>query len=426
MKKRRILALVLALALCLALVAACGGNGSPGGAQPAPPAGGGGNGGDDNGEPEDNGGGEGEGTPAGEPIKIGILGPFTGAVAQYGVAVRDGALLYIEQFNAAGGLNGRPIEAVLYDDEHDSVQALTGYNSLVDQGVTAIIGGVTSGPTMAVVPFGFEDDMPMITASATHAGVTYDEESGVVYTNIVRVCFIDPFQGEKMADFAVNVLEASTAAVIFNTGVDYSIGLKDAFLEKAAAIGLEIVAEEAYAAEAVDFQSQLTNIAARNPDVLFVPDYYENVALLSQQAMAAGVTATLLGADGWDGVVGVMTDHAPVEGSFYVSAYSAEDTTPMVQDFLRDYMDKYGHEPNMFAAQGYDAAAILIAALAVAEATDHETGSLEYRLAVIDALRATNTTGVTGQITYDSYNNPIKEAVIINITGGADRFWGKY
>ena len=374
------------------------------------------------------GGGGGSEAPASlDPVRIGILGPFTGAVAEYGIAVRDGAKLFIEQYNAAGGLpSGRLIETYDWDDEHNPVLALTGYNWLVDQDVTAIIGGVTSGPTMAVVPEGFADNMPMITASATAEGVTYDAENDFVYTNIFRSCFIDPFQGEKMADFAFNILGAKTAAVIFNTGVDYSIGLKDAFLEKAAAIGLDIVANESYSNEAVDYQSQLTNIAAKNPDVLFCPDYYQVIALLSLQARNAGLTATLLGADGWDTVVDVMADPGPVEGSFYCSGYSIEDDTDLVQKFVGEFVARYGNEPNMFAAQGYDAAMILIAALEKADQSDHAVGSDGYRTAIIDAMRATNMNAVTGRITYDRFNNPVKEAVIIEVANGEARFWGKY
>ena len=402
MKFRKIVCIIGILALVAMLAVGCGGGG-----------------GSDEGA-GDVGGGD------SDVIKIGLYGPYTGDVAEYGVAVRDGALLYIEQYNDEGGINGKQIATFLYDDEHDPIKALTAYNYLLDQGVTAIIGGVTSGPTFAVVPEGFNDNMPMITASATAEGITHDVENDIVYTNMFRSCFIDPFQGEKMADFAKNVIGAETAAVIFNTGVDYSIGLKDAFLEKADAIGLEVVANEAYGVDAVDFQSQLTNIAAANPDVLFCPDYYEVVALLSQQARNAGVKAALLGADGWDTVVNVMADRTPVEGSFYCSGYSTEDDTPMVQEFLEAFVDKYGHEPNMFSAQGYDAAMILVAALEEAEQTGYEQGSDDYRTAIIDAMKATDLECVTGHVTYDKYNNPIKSAVIIEIKDGEAKFWGKY
>ncbi|MCL2495896.1 MAG: ABC transporter substrate-binding protein [Clostridiales bacterium] len=395
MKKHRIAIIAFVLIFCVLVPAACG---APSSKQSA-----------ENGD-----------------VNIGIIGPFTGNVAQYGLAVRNGAMLYIEEYNAAGGLNGKQIHAVPYDEEGDPAKALTGYHSLIDSGVTAIIGSVTSRPTMAIVPEALADEMPMITASATAAAVTYDEETGTLYGNMFRSCFIDPFQGEKMADFAKVQLNAATAAVIFNTGDDYSIGLKEAFVKKANEIGLTLVAQEGYADGAVDFQSQLTNIAAKNPDVLFAPDYYNTIALISGQARNAGVTAVMLGGDGWDTVLNVMTDAAPIEGSFYCSGYSVEDTTPSVQTFLAAYEAKYNEVPNMFAAQAYDAAMILLAAMEQAEESGHAVGSIEYRRTIINAMRATNMEGVTGHITYDEFNNPVKTAVIINIENGEAKFWGKF
>jgi len=385
-----------------------------------------GNGDDGGGAATGNGGG-GEATDDGETIRIGMFGPYTGAVAHFGIAVREGATLYIEQRNAAGGINGRLIEVFEWDDEHDSLRALTGYNWLLDQGVTAIIGGVTSGPTMAVVPQAFQDNMPMITASATHAGVTYNAEEGIVFTNMFRACFIDPFQGQKMAEFARDVLGAETAAVMVNTGVDYSIGLQEAFVARAAEIGLEVVTVQSYGVDAVDFTSQLTIIANMNPDVLFIPDYFSIIALMAPQAASVGVQSTLLGPDGWDGIADAMDDLSTLEGSFYMSGFSVEDETPMVQEFIGRFQQRWGHQPNMFSAQGYDAAMILFAAIEQVErTTDYVQGSDEYRTAIINAMAATNLTGVTGHITYDRYNNPIKTAVIVEIEGGAPRFWGNF
>ena len=363
-----------------------------------------------------------------EPVRIGILGPHTGPVAEFGLAVRDGALLYIDKFNDAGGLpNGRLIEPILFDDEHDPVTALMGYHYLLDRGVVAILGGVTSGPTMAVVPQAFEDNVPMITASATHAGVTYDAETGTVFTNMFRTCFIDPFQGEKMAEFAYTVLNSQAAAVIYNLDIDYSIGLTYAFLEKAEAIGLNIVAVEGYSGDAVDFSGQLTNIAAQNPDVLFIPDYHDVIALLSVQARSAGIDATLLGADGWSAVVDVMAaDTTPVEGSFFLSGFSVEDESPLVQAFLADYVARFNEEPIMFAAQAYDAASILLTAIAAAEASGYEEGSHDYRSVIINSMAATDDTFVTGHITFDRYNNPVKTAFMIEIRDGQARFWGTF
>ena len=187
-----------------------------------------------------------EDAASGDAIKVGVLAPLTGSVAEYGVAVANGVKMYVEEFNAAGGINGKQIQLIEYDEEGDSAKAVTGYNSLVDQGVTAIIGDVTTAPTVAVVVESQADQMPMITASATADAVTVAED-GTVYENMFRSCFIDPFQGNKMASFASEKLSAKTAAVLYNTGSDYSIGCAEAFQEQAAAMGMEVVAVESYA-----------------------------------------------------------------------------------------------------------------------------------------------------------------------------------
>lgn len=405
MKKNRLIAAALTSAMCLSLLAGCGGNG-------------------DNDQPS-------SGDAAdGETIKIGLLAPLTGSVAEYGNAVTNGAKMYIEEVNAAGGINGKQIEIVSYDEEGDATKAITGYNSLVDQGVTAIIGDVTTAPTVAVVAASQEDNMPMITASATAESVTckLDNKGNVtdVYPNMFRSCFIDPFQGEKMASFASEKLEAKKAAVLYNTGSDYSVGLTDAFIAKAGELGIEIVATEGYSDGAVDFQGQLTNIASKTPDVLFCPDYYQVIALVAQQAKDAGLSAPLLGGDGWDAVLSVVSDPSLLEGAYYCSGYSSQDTTEAVQTFLTNYQEKYSSEPNMFSAQGYDAAMILLSAVEKAEAAGLEAASDEYKQAVIDAMSATDMECVTGHVTYNEYNNPEKTAVIINIKDGEAAFWGKY
>ena len=367
---------------------------------------------------------------ASDTIKVGVLAPLTGAVAQYGNAVNNGVMMYFEELNANGGINGKQVELVTYDEEGDPVKAVTGYNYLMDQGVVAIVGDVTTGPTKAVVAESQADLTPMITASATAEDVTCqlneDGSVAMVYENMFRSCFIDPFQGSKMAAFAKEQMGAGTAAVLYNTGSDYSVGLTKAFEATAAEQGLEVVAVESYADGAVDFQSQLTNIAAKAPDVLFVPDYYSVIALVAQQAQSAGVKATMLGADGWDSVLGVVTDAALLEGAYYCSGYSTEDTREEVQTFVANFKAKYDTDPDMFAAQGYDAAMIMAAAIEKAEASGAKAGSDEYRQAIIDALKATDMDCVTGHVTFNEYNNPEKTAAIINITGGAAKYWGNY
>ncbi len=363
----------------------------------------------------------------GGEIVIGWLGPQTGNVAQYGLAVKAGVDLYISQLNAAGGINGKQVRVVYYDEEGDTTKAITGYNSLVDSGVVAIIGDVTTGPCTAVVAESQNDNMPMITASATAASITYNEDTDTVYTNMFRSCFIDPFQGVTMANFAYNELGAATAAILYDNGDTYSTGVYEYFLAQCEELGLEVVATESYASGSVDFSGQLANIAAQDPDVLFLPVYYNDVALIAAAADATGITATLLGVDGWASVLDAVTDPAVVEGAYYCSGYSIADTSELVQNFLADYAEMYdGEVPNMFAAQGYDAAWILCDAIAAAEAGSTEYGSDEYGQAIIDAMAATDSDYVTGHVTYDDHNDPQKTAAILNIVAGAEEFWGSY
>lgn len=392
MKKLRILAAILCLALCFTLLAGCGG------------------------KKEET-----------KSIKLGWLGPLTGDVAQYGIAVQNGVKLYVDQLNAAGGINGKKIELVSYDEEGKADKAVTGYNSLMDSGVVGIIGDVTTGPCTAVVAEAFKDNTPMITASATAISITFDKETNTVYKNMFRSCFIDPFQGETMARFAKEVLGAKTAAVLYDNGDTYSTGVYEYFVSKCAELGVELVAAESYASGAVDFSGQLTNIAAKNPDVLFLPIYYNDVALVAAQAADAGIDAAMLGVDGWSSVLTAVTDPALIEGAYYCSGYSTADTGTLVQKFLSDYSAAYGgNTPNMFDAQGYDAAWIICDAIAKAELSGKAYGSAEYKQAIIDAMAATDSDYVTGHVSYDAHNDPQKTAVIINITGGAETFWGNY
>ena len=424
MKKQRLMALVLAVLFCAALLAGCTNSG--GGTSPTPTA-------DTSTEPDETPEGSGEPDETGNSddlvdekltVKVGILGPYTGTVAQYGLNVRSGADLYIKQYNAGNG--SLTIEPVHYDEEGDPAKAVTGYNYLMDEGVAAIIGDVTTAPMLAVVSESQADNTVLITASATGAAVTYDEASDTVYENVFRSCFTDPFQGRTMADFAFEELNATTAAVLFHTSDDYSVGLKDAFNARCEELGIEIVASEGFTAGAVDFQGQLTTIASKNPDVLFVPYYYETIALVAQQAASAGLTTTMIGGDGWDTVLEYVSDPALLEGAYYCSGYTTHDPTSATQQFFADYMEEYGTSPDTFCAQGYEAAAILIAAIEKVAATGIEVGSDEYNEALIAAMKATDLESVTGPITYDAFNNPEKEAVIINIAGGELSFWGKF
>lgn len=364
-----------------------------------------------------------------DAIKVGLIGPHTGDCAVYGLAVRNGAQLYFDQVNANGGINGKQIETVVYDQKGDSTEAITAFTRAVDEGITALIGDVLTGNTIAVVGEAYPINMPMITASATAAAVTVSETDGTVFSNVFRTCFIDPFQGEKMAAYAAEKLGFKSAAVFVETGNDYAVGFADAFKAKCAEVGIEVVAEEGYATGDVDFNAQLTNIMAAAPDCVFCPNYYQDDGMIVKQARAIGLTATFMGGDGWAGVSEYATAEE-LEGTYFCSAY-APGSSDAVVAFEEAYTAAYGADTlNMFAATAYDAAMVLCAALAKAEESGAKPASDEYKQAVIDAIKSEGpgVTGITsaGGYTFDENNNPIKDAVIMVVTGGAETFKEMY
>ena len=355
-------------------------------------------------------------------IDIAFIGNTTGDYAQYGIPVRNAVMLYFDQLNAAGGINGKKVVVKEYDDKGDGVEAVNAYNLAKENGITAVIGSVLTGATIGLADATYEDNMPQITASATATGVTVMEDTGEVRTNVFRACFIDPFQGQKMADYAVEKLGAKTAAIFYETGSDYSEGLKNAFVVEAERMGLEIVDTEAFVTGDKDFKAQMTNIASKNPDIVFCPIYYGEAGLAIQAARQAGCTATFLGGDGF----GSVKDYASaeeLEGSVYCSGYAPG--TEDVAQFEKDYCETFGVEevPNMFAPLAYDASMIMAYGLKAAEDAGLEAGTDEYKQAVIDAIKTMDgVKGITGTYSFDSDNNPIKSVAIIELTGGEEVF----
>ncbi len=376
---KRILSMVLSAALLVSALAGC---------QQAPASNGGETGGD--------------------TVKIGGLAPLTGDVSVYGIAVDNAIKLKVEEVNAAGGiLGGKQIEYIVYDEKGDPTEAVNAYNKLVqDDKVVALVGDVTTKPTIAVAQKSVADNLPMITASGTGADITLTGE------NIFRACFIDPFQGQLMASYAKEKLGATTAAIIYDNGDDYSTGIADAFEEKAGEIGLTITAKEAYPSKSVDFKSQLTKIKAGNPDVLLVPVYYSDVALIAVQAKEVGLTAKLLGGDGWDGVLEKIdaSNLDSVKDCYFCSQYSAESQDEALQSFLKKYKETYNSDANMFAVLGYDAMGMMAAAIDKAGSTDSDK--------IIEAMKGLEYKGLTGTTTFDENRNPVREAVITTIADG--------
>lgn len=404
---KKFLALLLAVVMTLALVA-CGGNSNNNA----------GNSTNNSGDSSDS------GDASGDTIKIALIANTTGDNAQYGIPVRNGAMLYIDQLNANGGINGKQVEVLEYDDKGDGVEAVNAFNLAMDQGITAVIGSVLTSPTITLADATYEVNVPQISASATAQGVTQidpEDESAGIRTNVFRSCFIDPFQGQTMAHYAADKLGATTAAVLYESGSDYSEGCMNGFVEACEELGIEIVATEAFATGDKDFNAQMTKIAAADPDVVFMPFYYSEAGLAITQGRQAGLTATILGADGF----GSIKDYASaedLEGTVYGSGYAPG--TESVAQFEADYEAAYGEAvPNMFAPLAYDAAMLLCEGLKAAEEQGLTAGSDEYKQAVIDAIASMDgVEGITGSYTFDEYNNPEKSVAMIQLQGGEEKF----
>lgn len=348
---------------------------------------------------------------SGGTIKIGGLAPLTGNVSVYGIATNNGIKMAVDAANKAGGILGKQIQYISYDEKGDATEAVNAYNKLVqnDQ-VVALVGDVTSTPTLAVAQAAVKDNLPMISATATAAGVT------TTGPNVFRACVTDPFQGELMASYSAKKLGAKTAAILYNMADDYSLGVAEAYKKAATDAGINIVAEEKYQTNDVDFKSQLTSIKSKNPDILFIPVYYQDVALIAVQAKQLGITAKMMGVDGWDGVLDKIdkSNVSALNDTFYCSQYTAESTDQKVQDFIKTYKSTYNAEPNMFAVLGYDAMNMMIEAIKAAGSTDSN--------AITKAMSGLKFKGLTGEITFDANRNPVKTCAIITIKDGAYKF----
>ena len=352
---------------------------------------------------------------SGDTIKIGVMGPLTGNVSVYGQAVVNGASLYLKQVNANGGINGKQIEILTEDEQGDATQAVNCFTKMVDEGITALVGDVTTTPTLAVAAESADYNMPMVTASATAEAVTYDAETDTVYENVFRATFTDPFQGIKMADYAYQKLGYTKAAVIYKKGADYNEGLAENFVNEFEALGGTIVDEESYSDGDVDYKTQLTTILGKGPETVFCPNYYQEVGQILSQAESVGLTVPFLGGDGWDGLEGYATNDQ-LKDTYFCANY-AKGSNP---DFENAYKEKYGEDyPNGFSPLGYDAAITLCYGIQAAEDAGLEAGTDEYKQAVIDGIKNGTIEGITGTFTFDEHNNPVKSTAILTYVDGA-------
>ena len=348
---------------------------------------------------------------SGDTVKIGGVAPLSGSVAVYGVECKNGIDLAVEEINAAGGIAGKKVEFICEDDEGDPAKSVNAYKKLVtNDGVEYVIGSLTSGCTIALTNLAQNQKILQIAPAATATAVT---DAG---NYIFRACFIDPFQGRVGGKFAFENLSAKKAAILYDIGNDYSVGLTENFESEFTKLGGSIVSKESYATGDKDFNAQLTKIKAAKPDVVYLPDYYGTVALIAKQLRAQGIDTPIVGADGWDG----LTENAGDEvlNGYYSNHYAEDSDSPAVQKFVGSFKAKYNKSPNSFAALGYDSVYMLKDAILKAGTTDGEK--------VRAAFETTDGDYVTGHITFDEKRNPVKSAVMIQLVKNGDKLSTKF
>lgn len=348
-----------------------------------------------------------------DTILLGGTGPLSGAAAMYGTSVKQGLELAVAEINADGGILGKQVELEFLDDKSDAVEATNGFNRLIEKDIVAFLGAVTSKPSDAVAQLASDIGIPMITPSGTALSITTHGE------NIFRMPFVDPFQGEVLAKFAKEELGATKVALVRNNSSDYSEGVAGGFVKAAEELGLEIVADESYSETDVDFKSQLIKIKNTQPDVLLIPDYYQIVSLIAPQAREVGLDCTLIGSDGWDGVVdSIQEDALPtIEDSYFTNTFALDDPDEKVQEFIKNYTQTYNSTPQSFGAMAYDCMYLLKDAIERAGTTEQE--------ALVESIRTTEYTGISGSLKFDEERNPIKSVFMTTISDGNYKLYKK-
>ncbi|MCR6545629.1 ABC transporter substrate-binding protein [Dehalobacterium formicoaceticum] len=365
--------------------------------------------------------GENPANGAGEPVKVGLNFELSGDVATYGGNGVKGIEMAAKEINAKGGvLGGRQIELVKVDNKSDAAEVTNVQTRLLTvENVAATIGPATSTNSLAAIPVAMENEIPLLTPSATADKVTVDEATGKAKEYAFRLCFYDSLQGNIGANFIYNNLGLKKAAVYIDTNSDYSKAIGSVFKKDFTALGGEIIAEENYVKTDQDYKATLTRIKNAKPEVIYLPGYYNNVGLIVKQAREMGITVPFVGADGYDSPDLVKLGGAKnLNNVFFTNHYSSQDTDPKVRAFVEAFKAEYGDVPDAFAAMGYDAMYLMADAINRAGSDDP--------IAIKDALAATKDfPAVTGTLTMDDKHNPIKSVVILELVDGVPTFKDK-
>jgi branched-chain amino acid transport system substrate-binding protein len=345
-------------------------------------------------------------------IKVGLLSPLSGAVPTFGISTQEGAQMAVKEWNAKGGVLGKQIELVVADSQCSADPAVNAANKLIDQDkVKYIVGEVCSSASIPVSVITNQKKVLQISPTSTNPSVTVDA-NGNVKPYTFRACYDDNFQGQVMAKFA-NGKGFKTAFITYDQGNDYTVGLANSFEKAFTALGGQIVGKETYTKNDTDFSAILTKVAEAKPDVLWVGDYYNIVNLIGAQAKDKGVTAVMMGGDGWDSS---DLDVKAADGGFYSNHYDPADPRPIVQSWIKAYGENYKDAngnpkvPDALATLAYDATNMLLTAIQNGGADDVDKATA--------AMAALKFDGVSGNISFDQNHNPVKAAVVIGVKDG--------
>ena len=350
-------------------------------------------------------------------IRIGVLNEMTGGNATFGTSAANGAKMAIKEANAKGGVLGKQIQGIYADNKSEPSESANAMTKLLTQDrVVAVTGIFSSSNAIAASSVAEANKVPFLAVGATNPKVTVDEKNGKVKENTFRICFIDPFQGTVGANFVLDTLKLKKAVILVDNSSDYSKGLSAFFKDAFTKGGGAIVAEEAYLQKDQDFKTILTKVKALNPDVIYVPGYYEEVGKIVKQARELGMNQPVVGGDGWDSpkLVEVGTADA-LNNTFFTNHYSPDDTSEASKAFVEAYKKEYGQAPDAMAVLSYDATNVLLDAIKRADSTDPE----KIRV----ALAATkNYPAVTGATTLNDSHDAVKNAVIIEMKDGKQMY----
>ncbi len=353
------------------------------------------------------------GNSASKDIKIGMVYELTGNTASYGTSAANGAKLAFKEINASGGVLGKQIQIVTADNKGEPSESANAMTKVITQDkVVAVTGFTVSSCGIAGSAVAEDNKIPFVAAATVNPGVTVDQRTGKVKAYTFRACFIDSFQGMVGANFALNGLKVKNVAIMTDSASDYSKGLTKIFRDAFTAGGGKIVIEEAYLQKDQDYKSVLTKIKAQNPDLLYIPGYYEDVGKIIKQARELGITVPVLGADAWDSPTLVeLGGPQALNNTYFTNFYSTEDKNPTSNAFVEAYKKEYGQTPDSMAAMGYDAAKLLVDAIKRANSTDANK--------IKDALASTqNFVSVSGDMKLNETHDAVRGVVIIELKDG--------